>query len=236
LLSARNGFPIEYAFTGNPRKAGPYPAGARWAEPSIESAAAAMRWLVEHPAEAARRGEQAREDLEAGFSDAAVARLIRARLDAIADRRRGADHLREMRAIYTEYRQLGSTHAALVDALVPEEAAVAVISKGDDSLLALGSRRASHFPQMRNGDYAGHHPADSHEAIAHLEDIRRCGVEWLVIPATASWWLPHYPAFAAHLQRRYVSVANQEGVGAIVRLAEPLPRDRQSEESWAVTS
>ena len=47
-----------------------------------------------------------------------------------------------------------------------------MVSRGDDDLVDLVGRRASHFPQARDGEYAGHHPADSDAAVDHLEDLR----------------------------------------------------------------
>ena len=47
-----------------PRRVGkwnePYPAGATWAEPDLEAAAAHLRWVVEHPDLAQAMGERAR--------------------------------------------------------------------------------------------------------------------------------------------------------------------------------
>jgi hypothetical protein len=91
----------------------------------------------------------------------------------------------------------------LADAKVPSSATVAVISKGDSRLLNLPGRRAWHFPQDESGSYAGHHPADSEEAIAHLESLRARGLDYLLIPETSLWWLDHYTGFREHLDARY---------------------------------
>jgi hypothetical protein len=88
-----------------------------------------------------------------------------------------------------------------VDAAVPNDASVLVVSRGDEDLLQLGVRRAEHFPQTDDGMYAGHHPSTSEAAIAHLEELRARGAEFLVIPSSASWWLEHYVEFAQHLER-----------------------------------
>ncbi len=55
---------------------------------------------------------------------------------------------------------------------------------------------AAHFPQDASGGYAGHHPHDSATAIAELEELRRRGAEYLVLPATARWWLDFYGGLA----------------------------------------
>lgn len=92
---------------------------------------------------------------------------------------------------------------ALVRSVVPAGAAVAVASKGDEELLLLEGRRGWHFPQVEGGEYAGYHPPDSDEAIRGLEALRGRGAGYFVLPATAFWWLDHYPGFAGHLTDRY---------------------------------
>ncbi len=97
------------------------------------------------------------------------------------------------------YRSLIVALREAVEERVPEGATVLVISKGDDDLVELGGRNALHFPQDSTGDYAGHHPSGSEEAIAGLERMRESGAQFLVIPAASSWWLDHYAEFASHL-------------------------------------
>ena len=63
---------------------------------------------------------------------------------------------------------------------LPADARVLVISKGDDDLLRLDGRHGWHFPQTAGGVYAGYHPADSTQAIAHLETLRARGAEFPV--------------------------------------------------------
>jgi GT2 family glycosyltransferase len=99
----------------------------------------------------------------------------------------------------TSYRSLIAGIQAAVDDCVPPGSTVLVISKGDDDLIGLGDRQALHFPQDEQGDYTGHHPSDSLDAIKRLERLRRSGAEFLVIPAASAWWLEHYDAFAVHL-------------------------------------
>lgn len=86
-----------------------------------------------------------------------------------------------------------------IEQVVPAESHVAIVSKGDDELLALAGRRATHFPQGEGGGFSGHYPADDCSAIQHLEDQRRAGVQFLVFPQTAFWWLEHYHGLRRHL-------------------------------------
>jgi colanic acid/amylovoran biosynthesis glycosyltransferase len=92
--------------------------------------------------------------------------------------------------------------AALAQAVAPG-ATVLVVSRGDDSLVEFPGWRASHFPQAHGGGYAGFYPADSGEAIQHLEDLRSAGAEYLVFPPTATWWLEHYTGLRMHLESAY---------------------------------
>jgi hypothetical protein len=80
---------------------------------------------------------------------------------------------------------------------------VLVVSRGDRELLRLDGRNARHFPQAPGGGYLGHHPSDDEQAIAMLEEQRHEGAEYLLMPATAGWWLDHYCGFADHLLNRY---------------------------------
>lgn len=101
---------------------------------------------------------------------------------------------------------------------LPAGAKVIVVSRGDDDLVALPGRDGWHFPQVVGGTYAGHHPADSEEAIAHLEELRQRGGEYLIIPGTSLWWLEHYGDFRGHLERNYVRIAEAPDAYIVFRL------------------
>jgi GT2 family glycosyltransferase len=90
-----------------------------------------------------------------------------------------------------------------VGTVVPGDSTVLVVSRGDEELLRLDVRRAWHFPGSEDGGYAGHHPADSDEAIARLEKQRAAGAEYIVFPASAAWWLDHYEGFRTYLNGHY---------------------------------
>jgi SAM-dependent methyltransferase len=98
----------------------------------------------------------------------------------------------------------------LVDTSLPSNVTVAVISKGDEQLLNLGERSAWHFPRTPDGEFAGYYPADSAEAIAHLESLRFQGVHYLLVPATSFWWMTHYKEFGEYLKQNYCAVIEQE--------------------------
>lgn len=104
-------------------------------------------------------------------------------------------------------RRVGSTVAEHVAA----DAGVAIVSKGDDALLDHCRRQAWHFPQAPNGGYAGHYPADGIEALNQVQHARRRGAQYLVVPATAFWWLEHYLELGEYVSGRIV-VANDDCV------------------------
>lgn len=126
------------------------------------------------------------------------------------------------------YRHLVERIRAAVAESVPAGASVLVVSRGDRELVRVPERRAAHFPQAAGGAYLGHHPGDSAEAVAQLEELRNGGAEYLVLPSTAYWWLDHYEGFAAHLRERY-PVADL-GVCSVYELA----GDRSAELMGAV--
>jgi hypothetical protein len=102
------------------------------------------------------------------------------------------------------YHELRLRLRAILRAKVPRGASVVIASRGDRRLLDIAlDVSARHFPSQDDGEYAGHHPADSAEAIAGVEAQRRRGAEFLVVPATSLWWLTHYRELAEHLDRRY---------------------------------
>ena len=116
------------------------------------------------------------------------------------------------------YRALVERLRARVADSVPRGAAVLVISRGDEALLRLRGCDAQHFPQSPTGLYAGHHPSDGREATRHLAELRDRGAEYLVVPATAAWWLDHYPELRADLERHGELVAHEPDTCAVYAL------------------
>lgn len=86
-----------------------------------------------------------------------------------------------------------------VEEHVPRGATMLVVSKGDERLVQFADRRARHFPADADGASCGHHPTDDAEALAWLAAARAAGAEFLVFPASSSWWLSHYKRLFDHL-------------------------------------
>ena len=101
------------------------------------------------------------------------------------------------------YADLAARVRSLVCLTVPPGAAVAVVSRGDAGLLRCDGRTAWHFPRDDAGNYAGFDPADGEETIEQLEVLRGQGLQYLVVPATAFWWLDRFADFARHLEAHY---------------------------------
>jgi hypothetical protein len=134
-----------------------------------------------------------------------------------------ARHRREQMAALRERLAAGGEQPALQEQLwrrevvelvqgyvqseLPAGARVLVVSRGDEDIVDFARHRGEHFPQAADGRYAGHHPADSDEAIAHLASLHQAGADFLVIPGTAQWWLDHYDGFARHLDQRHRRMA-----------------------------
>jgi hypothetical protein len=110
-----------------------------------------------------------------------------------------------------EYEELVNVAGEVSAASIPPGASAAVVSNGDERLLRAPGRTFHHFPCSDDGrcTHLGHNPEDSAEAVAMLESLRGAG--FLVVPATAFWWLSYYGEFRAHLAERYREV--------------PLPRE-----------
>ena len=107
---------------------------------------------------------------------------------------------------HPDYFGLVDNVTSTVTATVPPSKTVLMVSKGDENLLRLGSRSGWHFPRLNDGRYAGYYPADGADAIEQLEELRERGADYIVFPATAMWWLDHYPELGDHLEANYASV------------------------------
>jgi GT2 family glycosyltransferase len=115
-----------------------------------------------------------------------------------------------------EYAELvAGVHRTLRQKL-PAGSTVLVVSKGDEQLLAVDGLRTWHFPRLADGTWPGHHPADSEEVLAGLEELCAQGAEYIVFPAPMLWWLDFYEALATRLDGRAV---HSDGACAIYSLA-----------------
>lgn len=119
-------------------------------------------------------------------------------------------------------------YAALVEGIrgtlrqaLPAGSTVLVVSKGDDRLLEVEELRAWHFPRLPDGTWPGHHPADSAEVLAGLEELHAQGAEYIVFPAPMLWWLDFYEELAQRLDG--AAVLSNEGC-AIYSLAPAAQR------------
>jgi GT2 family glycosyltransferase len=111
---------------------------------------------------------------------------------------------------YLGYRKLLNRLQEIVRATIPSGTTVVVLSRGDDELLELDGRRGWHFPLDEEGRYAGSYPANSAEAVAHLEELRAKGADYLLFPRPSFWWLDHYPEFRRHLEANYPTVVRED--------------------------
>jgi GT2 family glycosyltransferase len=132
-----------------------------------------------------------------------------------------------------QYIELTDQVRRVVAATVPAGATVLIVSRGDDELLRMKGRNAWHFPRTDDGAYAGHHPADSREAIVQLEAQRAAGAGYIVFPRTGLWWLEHYEGLRRHLDTEYrLRLSDPERcviydvTGAATRAAEDQPGAR----------
>ena len=220
FMNFMNSYPVNYHLTRLDRRVAHYPAGGTWAEPSREHAAQLMRHVFGNREEAATRGEMARREIHANYSNQAIARTLTRRLALIAKR----GELQELRrnlaerssipaelsslgayrpTAYFDYLTLKEQLRQTVRACVPSQETLVVVSKGDEDLLRLHEGPTWHFPQGADGEYAGYYPADSTDAIRHLDSLHAQGGRFLLFPRTAFWWLEHYAGFADHLAREH---------------------------------
>jgi hypothetical protein len=116
-------------------------------------------------------------------------------------------------------RRADDEYAGLVDAVrtrlregVPPGSTVLVVSNGDDAMLEVDGVEAWHFPRAPDGGWAGHHPADSDDAIARLEEARAYGAAFIAFPRTLLWWLDFYEGLARHLAGARCEILRDESL------------------------
>jgi len=109
-----------------------------------------------------------------------------------------------------DYESVRARVRQIVADRLPPSSAVIVASRGDDELVRFADREGWHFPQMPDGVYAGHYPADSAEAIEQLERLRGQGGRYFLLPSTSFWWLDHYEGLSNHLAQQYHEIVRDE--------------------------
>jgi predicted glycoside hydrolase/deacetylase ChbG (UPF0249 family) len=126
------------------------------------------------------------------------------------------------------YVELRERVAQFIRDSVPQGSRVLVVSRGDDALVRFDGIEGVHFPSGTDGNYAGYHPANNEHALELLDEQRRLGADFLLVPDTFSWWLDHYGDFADHLERHASDVVREVATGVLfdLRVAEPLGAPR----------
>jgi hypothetical protein len=122
------------------------------------------------------------------------------------------------------YEKLVEDIVATLDRVLPPNANVLVVSKGDDRLLQVPDRRCSHFPQDEGGSYLGYYPKNGDDALQLLETAQSAGAEFFVLPATAMWWLDQYPELAERLGQAQ-PVVDQPDLCLVFGLADDMLSD-----------
>ena len=175
-----------------------------------------MTWTLDHWLEEVSRWPEGRERyrevanvlLALGRDEEAQAAL--GRLDVYRSASANVNHtLASRRLLRAQYERLVRDVQRILGTL-PRESRVLIASRGDEQLTTLEDQIGWHFPQDAQGIYAGYYPADSEDAIAQLESLRRKGADFLVFPVTSLWWLEHYRGFARYLEERYPVVRSGE--------------------------
>jgi glycosyltransferase involved in cell wall biosynthesis len=222
FMRPSNSFLVDYELVQIDRDHGPYRRGSVWANPDLEQAAKLLRLVVDDPEAARAKAALGRHDVLRELDPRVAGRVVLRRLSEIYDRS-GSMPLTQAHAAapsdLSMYDALVQRVREKVADVVPPKSELAVVSKGDEQLLLLGNRRCSHFPRTPAGAYAGHYPANDDEAIAQVEEARANGVEYLVFPSTANWWLEYYSRLRAHLESHYVRLLEDPGSCVVYQLA-----------------
>jgi glycosyltransferase involved in cell wall biosynthesis len=86
FMNVSNSFPVRYELIKLEESHGPYRAGDEWANPSVRHAAELMRYIFDNPEAAREIAKQGKRDIQANYSKAIVARMVRQRLRVIGAR------------------------------------------------------------------------------------------------------------------------------------------------------
>lgn len=169
-----------------------------------------------------------RQGDEYGAHRASAALL--ATLHAELEGTRFGERIRKSAAPSPEWRGTLERIAAVVRRVVPPGARIAALDKWDPTLLHLGGREGWHFPDLRR--LPDGYPVDGAAAVLHLEEMRRRGAGYLVIPSSAFWWLDFYGELREDLERRGRRVW-EDGECLVFELAPAAPSDPGSASALA---
>lgn len=220
FMNVSNSYPVRYNMVELDKNVGPYRAGELWAEPSVKHAAELMRQVFENREQGRRRGQAAWQTMEREYSAERCGGLIAQRFQAVALKRQRPEFRKAVQERYRTYQQLPMRIREFAERLLPPDATIAVVSKGDDELLELNGRTAWHYPQDETGQYRGYYPADSGEAIEHLQALQANGAEFLLLPCSSYWWLEQYAEFGHYLHSTCAEIWSDESC-IIYRLSPP---------------
>ncbi len=123
---------------------------------------------------------------------------------------------------HTRYLLLSARLRAQLVALTPPGSTIAVVSRGDDDLLALPDRVAWHVPGCPTGRGR---PASRPTARKQFVTWRSCACSVPITsccPATYAWWLDTYRELAEHLETQKCRVAGRSR--SRIRLGPPRRR------------
>jgi hypothetical protein len=231
FMNPANSYLVKYQLTDINEDYGPYRGGV-WADPDVDHAAELMRYIYKNRGAAIEVGRRARRDILQLFSEERAGVLMRDRLLRLADLGKisgsaGDVQLRPGRVQRSNgfYRELVTRVREAAESKIPRGSSVLVVSKGDPTLVDLKDRTAFHFPQAPDGRYAGHHPADSNDAIQQLEELKNKGARYLLFPQTSFWWLDYYADLQSHLQNQYWQIWSDPDC-IIYQLSEESPNRR----------
>lgn len=129
FMTEANSYLVPYRLTSIPSGCEPYPAGAHWADPDVETAASLIRHVFLHPEEAVLRGQRARSDVLATHSADALAAFVSRRMAEIRELRRAASPA-----------AFDKPDALFAAAGAPLQQATALVEQGPTALGLAGSR------------------------------------------------------------------------------------------------
>ena len=114
---------------------------------------------------------------------------------------------------------------SLIEEFVPDGDPILIVSRGDAALLELRPE-AWHFPQADGGDWLGHHPASSVEAIAQLEELAASRRALPCVPTHRALVARALPGLARPPRGQLRLREADEGIGAIFDLGPWWPFGR----------